>query len=701
MPISELSKHLKGINLAGKAYKELPVLNKRQIKAVVLHITDLKDKRRTGKVIEWINLLLTIDHESLHELKKSGIFRLNNSLDSLNYPHIISDHILKNQHTFQLKEDSLSFISSAHILSQFHPELKIRKSEIVKDLKIRKKTILKSLYSFLDAYFQREKVLASKELSQFTREQIAESISYIVFIYDELIGITDDSIMFSDVDYILDGRIERIVLNACYIRLIQETEIEIECLNYKCITSNDGVKVIPPSAKYAKTYCYGNTLLDMHRLSRGFLDNENGCESLYSYAEKINKVTNGAMLYYTEVGGVYRYAMAIPKELLDLLFKSNSGLLSPGFFKEEIRYLQEMENELHISKEDLYKPLIADDFTFHDLLIARRIFIWFTYAYFELLKTKSDREYYSSNVSTLLESTLMTLLEQGIGKKKTAIFLDLFSYTGKEKLLDIQYTPLLKANDFFLVPFNVLANSNLFRNILYGKNIRIYDNGSIDPLSIKLSKELKAKGFWVKTDFKFKFGSESSDIDVLAGIGNNIFIFECKNNLLPVNAFELRNMFSSLEKASVTQLPLSKKACSDMEFIKKYGLPIENKDQLVNVYSCTVTGNKLFSGYELYGFPIRNVNELCTFIKKGTFGLIDLESGLPGIHCLWDSSTFSVRDLVKYLDLDTEFFKFIIDSFDEEEKTYNVGKMKLNYLNYSLNHDSLIDNFAAMNYRKI
>ncbi|WP_212793942.1 hypothetical protein, partial [Acinetobacter baumannii] len=52
-------------------------------------------------------------------------------------------------------------------------------------------------------------------------------------------------------------------------------------------------------------------------------------------------------------------------------------------------------------------------------------------------------------------------------------------------------------------------------------------------------------GFTVFTEVKFG----KYDIDILAKLDNEVFIFECKNSYHPANEYELRNSFEHLVKA--------------------------------------------------------------------------------------------------------------------------------------------------------
>lgn len=692
--------------LSNKEWKEFAderklTLSKAEIDKIVEQILNERYKGRQKALIDLISILLYLNPEvGMMKLRASGVFRIFECLDSnVNYPSLIVEHI-RSSCNLQKLEKHVGFLDSVINISKLHGELRLRKQNIIKTLKQRKHTIIKSLYSFADSLFERNDIQCREELVNYSREQITEAVSYVVFLFDDLIGIKDELILNVDVDYIISGDIDDIVWDACVIKLIQEVEIEVDFLEYTCVTIDGNLRMQAPSRDFAVSYKYGNTLLDMHRLSRNYLDEETSA-SMAELARNVNKVTNGAILHYDNFNGVNRYAMAIPEGIFNGLYEEKEGgLLSPGYFKEEIRYLKEMSNELSLKEEHLRVFKIHDDFTFHDLLIVNRIFSFYSFAYFDLLGKKSKEDYYNSNIPLLFQETVINFLDKAVGKRKAEIYLDLFSYDGGASFLDIQYTPLLLGNKFYLIPYNILGCSNPFRNILFGKRIRLFSDGQIDPLSDKLEKALVEKGFFVKKGFSFQYNGKRSDVDVLAIKGNNIFVFECKNNLLPVNAFESRNMYSELKKAAFDQLPLSTLALADKDFLNSYKLSVGSINENIKVYSCIVTANRLFSGYEINGFQIRNINDLYTFISKGTFGLIDLQKVTPTIYSMWEGKDFDVQDLIEYLRKDTKYYRFIFDAFEEKCRKFQLKDNSLEYLEYELSDDKMLSEFYKMNWPK-
>lgn len=666
------------------------------IDETILHIQN----NHKGRCFDCLTLVLWIDkNKAFAKLKRKGFFRIYSYILQPNYTKEIATFLLQNSTILKLDDHDIKYLNSVYNLSTLHPVLKKKREKVIREISRRKKTIVKSLYSYVDYIFQKGRHKEENEpedlLDKFSPEEIAEGASYIISLFKDLHKFTDDYIVLSDTKFITDKGIEKILSDACHIKLIQESEIFVESLEHSCEKINSEIIIRPPSPEFGKSYQLGNILLEMNREGQRILPEKSA--SIFQLVKNFNVQTENVILQWDDKW--QRYVLAIPEEIYAQMYDKDM-LLSDGVFHEEILFFMEVKDELFLSFKKFQDFEIVPGLNFYDLHIIRRVFSFISLAYFDLLEKKSLTEYHNSNIPFLHSKTIKTLLAPAIGTTKTDIFLKTFSYSNESKIVfDMQYTPLLRGLEHYLIPYNVFIRSNLFRNILFPLNSRLFDS-TVDPISDTLQRILTERGFLVKRDLKYKYNNQNSDIDVIAIKGNNIFLFECKNSVLPVNAFESRTTYQELKKAAEKQLPISLSACKDLKFLKRYGLKIEDEKKPINIYPCIVTTNRLFSGLVLNGIPIRNIKHLNTFIKTGETGFMGIEEDENAIYSTWANNNFDVSDLIQYLQPDTKLYSYFFDSMDEYLQKYDLGELSISFCIYSYNEDLLIENFKKLNLKK-
>lgn len=641
---------------------------------------------KVNQAIESLLLCTWLDKSvSISELKKRKILSLFSYLSHKNLSLRITSALIENADFLNLDLKELEYLTSLKNLSTLHEVVKRKRASILNCIRARKKTLIKSLYSYIDKVFQDNLIMQySRPLdvpNLFGREDVAEAISYIIVEYKELFNLQDENILRSDVIFIMSDEIENLITDACHIKLVHKYEVLIESLGYRCDAEGNTISIYPPSADFFKSWRTGSILLEMNRMGDRFYNQE--VASLVELAKKFNEATDNYMLYWDVQTA--RYMIMINEGHLPLIH-SKKYLLGDGLFREEIDFLREVEDLLLLPIDKLKEFEIVRGFTFYDLLMIKRVLTFLTLAYFDLLEKKEKKHYHSSNIPFWGRTTIKKVLAPAIGETKTEIFFNTFSFkNGFKGTFDIQYTPLLLGEDYYIAPLNIIINSNLFRNILYPLGKRIYREGG-DPISEKLSSSLQRKGFRVKTNYKYKYKGAASDMDVIAIMGNDIFLFECKNSVLPVNAYEVRGSYKELRKAAEKQLPLAISACKDRQFLKQHEFKIENENEEVRIHAAIVTTYKIFSGHNINGFPIRNVKQLCEFINTGEFSVA--EGGkVKGNYCMWAAETFSIDDLIAYLSPGHFYYKIFFDSMKETKLWNKMDNIDLYESHYELDWD--------------
>ncbi|PWW32918.1 MULTISPECIES: hypothetical protein [Paenibacillus] len=74
------------------------------------------------------------------------------------------------------------------------------------------------------------------KLEGYSHEEICDSISYIIYLYDTTIGIKSDIKYNVSAQYILSNEIEKIILMGCKVNQLQEWEVSVDYFNYNVKT---------------------------------------------------------------------------------------------------------------------------------------------------------------------------------------------------------------------------------------------------------------------------------------------------------------------------------------------------------------------------------------------------------------------------------------------------------------------------------
>ncbi|MET4904537.1 hypothetical protein L9G71_06705 [Morganella morganii] len=154
------------------------------------------------------------------------------------------------------------------------------------------------------------------------------------------------------------------------------------------------------------------------------------------------------------------------------------------------------------------------------------------------------------------------------------------------------------------------------------------------------------KEFHVNIDFKYG----NDEIDVIAYLDGNLFIFECKNPYHPVSDFELRNTYSHLEKG-FSQIEKFKKILENTYSFRQLLINADIIPSDVNhIHYGVVNANRVLSGISNNNIKTFHANELINFIESG-----DIISKGNKTN-VWKNREFNVSDLVEYINGNNEFY---------------------------------------------
>lgn len=671
-------------------------LTKKEFSQIFQDIDKYISKNQNGRAINYLSLLLIANENlSIDKIKETGMFRASRS-DFSNH-HIISilDTLITYSPALSISRSNLDYFESARNIQELVPDIKKRFIYILKNLRRFEKNILKSLIAFIDYLFLIDHKATYSDsmnnIENFTKEELAEAVSYLTYIFESYIGLKDEHFYFIDEKLALKNPIfESILLNACIIKKYQTAEVLIDNFGYICKKEQNSLRIESPNSNLEKSIRLGFVHTEIHRQNIGFniLNLSPPPVALEDESRKFYQLLK-SKLFEIKDFPVKRITMTFPKIPPILEF-----INSEKFFLEELMILAEANKEYFLRLVDLKSFCIKGSLTLFDLIRVHRLL-----NFIRLINNEYMQQYIDSDPTLILRSLLPTFTADGIAEildicldqEKIKNFLELLCWHPESnKVLDLQYQSILHTEKGYVIPLNVFSLSNYIRNILASERVRKFHEGTIDPLQDTLVEVLKNRFEYVSPNINYKFRSENKDgqIDVIAKDQSSLFIFECKNSLLPTNIFELRTSYDYVKKAA-EQLDKTKAIFDDEQFRPLMGNILKwDLDGVKNIYTCIVTGNRMLYGYVINNHTVLPIHELKSFLETGTIFLFNK------MFRIWHSNTFKLEELIKFIQ-DNPLQKTALDSMDGVSKSYKLNGKSMVFDTFELNINKMVTTLAS------
>lgn len=602
----------------------------------------IKDKTPiTDLFLSEFNLKIKEFHvdDIISSIKKMGFLRPSSyDYETKNLKNIINT----------LLEDKKFTIYDSYLYSMLHL------CQISKDIKYINKLIsnyiylqpslVKTLIAHADNFFYEYKYNSNSAY-----EIKLEAFSHLIILCRNIKNTSEKDII--KIQNISPSELESIVDLASKIVYFKKMEIKVDFFHYKINKKNNKTYSIENS-NFEKSTTFSYLKYDLKRATvfNDFLNSKNNQPSLNEVLDQVCDTLINLKFYEIKQDPFIRLCpkFSLNPTFLDLLN-------TDSIFLEEISQLYFIFNENFLRQNDL-KQKIVDDFTVLDFLKLQRFFLLLSKLYRAIAKNEKIK-----NKDFILRSSLIPLFhEKDFEKLMNQIFsnskknfYDLFinhiseDFYKIKDFYDIQYSPALKFGKSIIVSPTILSRSNIIRNALWRNNINLSIQNKNDKMIETIKNELKSVGFKVFTDVKFG----KYDIDIIAKLDNEVFIFECKNSYHPANEYELRNSFEHLIKAE-KQLDNLESMLKDPTTRKNLANKLE-----ISLYKCSfsfsiVSSNRLFNGLKVKKYTCLNAQELINCISGGSVRMD------KNVYRFWGINDFSVHDLKKYTS-----GKLIIDYF--------------------------------------
>lgn len=661
-------------------------INKKDIEFIASKLECTLTNKKIEKACNWLTLGLILKPNLFVEtLRKKGTLRPSKyEFDVSLLPKVIT-RILKK---ISLPANANEYLSSAKNLSIAAHDIFLMQKEISAELKRGKGSILRYLLIFADAVFfmQTKSLLPVKEqgvvtdLTHFNAEDIAEAVSYILDM---------NSTKFGDADHpdkkykFSDFNIEEMVLAAAKIRRFYEFEILIDRYGYSLTASPENSKLftlLPPSDDFEKAYRYGYITTDQQFQIKSLAEYKN---------ENIVKLEDVGSELYDRFSEYLIHLIEEPKTryvMMQPLHPKFQAIISHDtLFSEEYYEVDRLSKEWHVSHEEILNFNLTDDVTMMDLLKIHRYFNLLRWTLMPCLFPLWDTEkdiVIESLVPSMSGKDLKMMLDFALGKSSEPAINYLCYKQSSISVFDIQYQPIVKKEQYYSIPYNILANSNILRNSLQLSGKRFYEDGKNDPISQQLYNAALIRTEQVKQNQRYKDG----ELDVVALIDGFLFVFECKNPTLPCNPFEARTSYDYIKKAA-EQLDRFKENYNSKEFRESFGRSLGWNITSAKLVTCIVMSNRMFLGHRVNGHAVRGIRDIITQIDSG---IISMLVGIEDIEekRFWRGDNFSGEDLRRYIEEDT-LIKPVWNAMLPTEKTYPLKEHSIKQKSFALNLELL------------
>lgn len=633
------------------------------------HISDF---RRLGSEITLKRILIYsiwCPDEAIEVSRKKGVFRYKAWGLGKNHAEFILQSLKSQCQIMRYSQETCHFIDTKLQLSWIFSFYKQTEKEIIEyimnhhkkrkrikvDSTIVEEALFKELLAYADAifFFHKRKFtkdhLNKNQLNGYGEEEIADSISYLIYLYDDVIGIKDHCHYIAIPGYVSSDEIEKIILLGCKIHQLQEWEVCIDYFDYRVKDVDNKCIIYDKSEIFEKSIRLGFVRKDMQE-DLFYMNNRKNSE------EKIVKFTNickyikdklgSTLISSVGSGELSRFRFEFPEPLFDP-FKPD-GEFAKKLFEEDLLAIGYCAKELIMTIDDALEKRITENCTLYDVIMFQRFFTLLNLVAAEILFEQKDKmKVIRSLIPSFQKETIEKTLSIFIGDQvKTKELIQLFTYR-KDIKLDLQYTPLLEVSGGLVFSVSLASKSNLLRNCIANSYLlknQIVNIDELEPLVLECAKIFSQlhPEYQIFTNKRFSYLQQSGEIDVLIISETDIIIIECKCPLSPTNNFEMRASVDHLRKAA-KQLSHSKLAMSDISFRKNFLKNIKVDDTPRNIYTCVVFGNRLFNGYTIDSHPIRYIRELDMILNNGHI------YSEAGIWRVWENEQYAHSDLIKFI----------------------------------------------------
>jgi len=657
------------------------------------------DKSNRGRAANWLSLIALLDHDrSYEQIRRVGLMRSSKYEFRSEVLSFAVDSLIQAAPVLTLADRWIRYLRSVSALLRLAVEVRRTHLQLLKRLRQEPPMVfIKTLLAEVDFLFltdhQSDKRLPSSELSHFTKEDLAEAFSYLYFWNLRINGARDEAFALVDAAKLISGDYLKILVQAAHIRVFIESEIMVDAFLYLCEwdASTKTFHLTAPEPRLEQSIRCGfiqHTHLDMSAFQGAVAEKAVPIQDL---ASRFYKATKDKFVRFKKEP-IPRYVFLIP---LGGPLKEFLG--SEALFHNEATVAYALYRDSLTSFAKLGETRVGATLTMWDVVKVVRLFNFLREYVANALGgfIRSDLELVlQSLVPVFYAEQLRQLMGIVLEPAKVDEAIDLLCWRpDSRRVFDIQYQPLLRGEHLFAIPTSVIGTSNEIRNIQQLTGERVEPLAE-EPFGQELAARLRAQRFLADAAITYSFRGMSGEIDCVAFKEGTLFLFECKNSLLPGNYHELRTSYDHLNRAS-QQLAQARALWADSAF-RTYLFRRLNwhSEHSCKVVCCIVGGNSMFAGLRIGDSSVRSWADMRAFVTHGKLGLgiFGQETGSKVIHLRPDGELRGA-DLENYLLNDT-FHRVMFESMQSLTLSYRFGEFALCLNTYVLNMLTFAKNFG-------
>jgi len=646
------------------------------------------DLGHAGRARNWIALGLFLNQTLvLQELQRKGIFRSSRFMYRSKKIAWIVEEILNSGNDLVLSTETIKYFESIQALLSLARHVLETYDFVCNELRRRGNVALKSLTATVDLLFLKgksgDREQSSDTAAFYSQEDMAEALSFLAYLINRQTGIHDEQFKSIDEKGIHQGTYDRLLLSACKIKAFNEAELMIDAFGYTATNRNGAVVIEAPEPSLEKSIRLGyiQTTFQYHSdIVRALSEELDNVMSLGEFAKQLHEKFGHELIRLVEHPAP-RFVMVLP-EAPEMF----APFRDDGMYKEDVLYLKRVSKDNYVSVQTLLDWSLGGKLRISDLIKIQRLF-----GFFRSMMGHSFEPVLKTDIQLVLRSILpvfqkerfLEILAYCVGMDSARSFLELTQYgVDSEGVFDIQYRPVIAGEEYLMLPVNILASSNLLRNLLYTQRQKVRGPSVVDVMPHIVARAFSQQKLLAADAVKLKVDEVNLEIDVVARAGDSLIVCECKTAYHPCGAHELRTSYEHIEKAS-RQLDRLHQVLLRPENQKRlYDKLKWVEEPTLKVITCIVTGNRLFNGHRMNGHPVRQAYELVNAITGGTVTLMNDE------FRVWESETFAADDILNYIagtTTTTDFF----ESMDEKTLEYKFGSGRLTLRTYALDLNKL------------
>jgi hypothetical protein len=521
-----------------------------------------------------------------------------------------------------------------------------------------------------------DKESSSEEVYFYNPEELADAVSYIVYLYHTHIGNIGYLKLETDTTG-LDST--EIIIAAAKIRAFYEFEINIDAFKYTLLESEEGNVFVlrAQEESFERALRLGYIQTEIQGMAAHASSRHKDRMGLKDVGQHMHEALHEHIVKFMPAP-LPRYTLQAP-----IVPPFTEPLATDKFYAEEAMMLEYYSREWGVSPDDLLVFEIEEGLTVQDLMKAQRVFNILRWVMISHLAPRLETEranIANSLVPVFTDENLKIILNIVAEGKAERLINFLARSRESDGVYDILYQPILMSGEQYIIPCNILANANFFRNSLQLSRKRFFPDGQNDPLVHGVYSAMERQTKEVASNRAYSWKGYVGELDVVALIDDKLFVVECKNSILPCNPHEARTSYDYIVEAS-SQLDRFSEAFHTEGFVKYLEKTLGWKIGKPKLITSIVMSNRMFSGYRINQHAVRGALEFINFIETGLVTMGDEKL------CLWSGEKFSAYDLDRYLTEDIGHIR-TWKGMRETKALYTYGKFKVEcdsyYLDFAL-----------------